>query len=209
MKICIFGADGRTGIEVLKSAKRHGFEIKAFVYSKGKADFAEDGIEIVKGDVQNYDQVLQACMNVDAVISTIGHIKGSDPKMQTNGTANIVKAMRENNVSRIISLTGTGVRIDGDKPSIIDIILNFFVQIVDPNRVADGIGHAKVLQNSGLDWTIVRVLKLGNSQKAISKYELTNGGPAELLTSRKKVAEAMVSLVNDKNYIGKMPVISK
>jgi len=59
-----------------------------------------------------------------------------------------------------------------------------------------------------LDWTIVRVLKLSNSPKMNQKYRLTTGGPAELHTSRKKVAQVLVDLIEDKNYIRKMPVVS-
>ena len=33
MKICIFGADGRTGVEVVKYAKSKGYDVVAFVYS--------------------------------------------------------------------------------------------------------------------------------------------------------------------------------
>jgi putative NADH-flavin reductase len=197
MKICIFGADGRTGIEVLQYAKNRGYEIVAFVYN-----------EIREGNVLDYEKVLRACTGVDVVVSALGHIKGSDPSMQTKGMVNIIRAMKENNIRRIISLTGTGVRIPEDTPSSIDKILNFIVKIIDPIRVKDGIEHAKVLKNSDLDWTIVRVLKLSNSPKMTYKYRLTTGGPAELHTSRKKVAKVMVDLIDDKNYFRKMPVVS-
>jgi len=208
MKICIFGADGRTGVEVLQYARNKGYEIVAFVYNENSLKFTNDDIEIIKGDVLDYEQVLRACSGVDAVVSALGHIKGSDPLMQTKGITNIVRAMKENNTRRIISLTGTGVRVPEDAPSFIDRILNFTIKIIDPERIKDGIAHAKVLQDSDLDWTIVRVLKLSNSPKINQKYRLTTGGPAELHTSRKKVAQVLVDLIEDKNYIRKMPVVS-
>lgn len=209
MKICIFGADGRTGIEVLRYAKSKGYEIVAFVYGENSLFATEKNIEIIKGDALNYAQVLRACSSgIDAVVSTLGHIKGSNPRMQTRGMSNIVKAMQESNVRRIISLTGTGARISEDKPSGIDRLLNFMVKKIDPERIADGVEHVQVLQNSNLDWTVVRVLKLTNSQKLIRSYALTSGGPVELYTSRKKAARVMVDLLEDKNSFGKMPVIS-
>jgi len=209
MKICIFGADGRTGTEVLQYAKSKGFEIVAFVHNENSLKFTEKDIKIIKGDVCDYHKVRQVCSGVDAVISVLGHTKGSDPGMQTKGIDNIVRAMKESNIRRIISLTGTGVRIPQDKPSFVDKILNFIIKMIDPDRIKDGIEHAKVLQNSGLDWTIVRVLKLNNSKKNIANYKLTSGGAAELQTSRKKVAQVIVDLIEDKNYIGGMPVISE
>ncbi|GAC1413948.1 MAG: SDR family oxidoreductase [Candidatus Doudnabacteria bacterium] len=191
MKISIFGAKGRTGVEVVKYAKAQGFEI---VESKG--------------DILDYNNVLETIKNCDAVISVVGHIKGSDPLMQTKGMVNIVKAMESTGKKRLLSLTGTGARAEGDKPSTVDKVLNYIVAIVDPNRINDGIEHVKVLRSSNLDWTLVRVLKLGEGTERSDKYLLTEGGPAEILTSRKKVARILVDLINDKKYLHKLPVVS-
>ncbi len=209
MKICIFGADGRTGVEIIKYAKNKGYEIIAFVYNEHSLEFMKHDITIVKGNVLDYTQVREACVGVDVVASALGHIKDSDPRMQTKGMSNIVRAMKENNIQRIVSLTGTGVRMPGDTPSLIDSILNFSIKILDRDRIEDGIAHAEVLQNSGLEWTIVRVLKLTDSQKMSGTYILTMGGPAELQTSRSKVARVMIDVIEQKKYFGTMPVVSE
>lgn len=208
MKLVIFGADGRTGVPLVKYAKQAGFDVVCFVYSDSSNKYFPEGVEIKKGNIMNYDDVHSALAGVDAVISVIGHIKGSDPLMQTKGVTNVVKAMQSLGIKRILSLTGTGARSDGDTPSLIDQVLNFFVKLVDPQRINDGVEHVKVLKGSNLDWTVLRVLKLGSSEKEILKYKLTLGGPAELLTSRKKVAKILADLVNDINYVGKLPVVS-
>ena len=195
MKICIFGSNGMTGRELVCSAKAKGFEVVPFSYRDGQ-------------NVLDYEAVLKAITGCDAVISTLGHIKGSDPLMQTKGMANIVKALKEIGLRRVLSLTGTGARVPGDKPSFLDHFLNFGVKLVDPERINDGVAHVKVLQESGLDWTIVRVLKLSNSDAEIKSYKLTEQGPAELFSSRKKVAKVLIDLLNDKDSFGKLPVIS-
>jgi len=195
MKICIFGAAGRTGREVVQSAKAKAHEVVPFSYSDGK-------------DVMDYEAVRNAINGCEAVISTLGHIKGSDPLMQTKGIGNIVKAMKELGIRRVLSMTGTGARVAGDKPSLVDRCLNFGVKLVAPDRINDGVEHAKVLQESGLDWTIVRVLMLSKSDSEAKGYKLTDHGPAELLTSRKKVAQVLMDLLDDTNSYGKLPVIS-
>jgi hypothetical protein len=208
MKITIFGADGRTGVEVVSYAKALGFDVVAFVYNEASNKYFPENISIKKGDVMDYDSVLEAVRGSEAVISVLGHIKGSDPLMQTKGMANIVRAMKEVGIKRVLSLTGTGARVPGDTPSFIDKFLNLIVGIVDPNRINDGVMHVKVLQESGLDFTIVRVLKLNKNDKEFKNYKLTDGGPAELQTSRKKVAKVLVDLINDTKYLSKLPVIS-
>jgi hypothetical protein len=82
------------------------------------------------------------------------------------------------------------------------------VKLVDPERINDGVEHVKVLQESDLDWTIVRVLKLSKSDAEAKDYKLTDHGPAELLTSRKKVAKVLLDLLEDTGSYGKLPVIS-
>jgi putative NADH-flavin reductase len=208
MKLCIFGADGRTGVEVVKYAHQQAFEVSAFVYSDKQSHYFPEGITIIKGDVMDYNQVYDAIKGSDAVISVIGHIKGSDPLMQTKGIQNIVAAMQALGVKRILSLTGTGARVSGDAPSFLDRILNFAVRLLDPSRIHDGVEHMKVLQNSHLDWTIVRVLKLSTSDECGHSYKLTTGGPAEIQTNRKKVARVLVDLVKNDEYVRVAPVIS-
>jgi putative NADH-flavin reductase len=208
MKISIFGAAGRTGLQVVNCARVHGIEVVACVYSDGSNKRFPNDVVVKKGNIMEYDSVLEAIRGSDAVISVLGHRKGSDPLMQTKGMVNLVKAMKEIGIKRLLSLTGTGARVRDDKPSIMDKVLNFIVGMADPERINDGVEHIKVLRKSNLDWTVVRVLKLGKNNKEINKYELTDGGPAELLTSRKKAARVLVDLLNNKEYIGKFPIIS-
>jgi hypothetical protein len=48
---------------------------------------------------------------------------------------------------------------------------------------------------------------MGGGARRIRKPSAA-GGPAELLTSRKKAVRVLVDLVNNKEYIGKLPIIS-
>ncbi len=208
MKLCVFGADGRTGVEVVKYAIEQGHEVTAFVWGDGPYTYFPKDVRIQKGDVMDYTAVTQAIQGSDAVISVLGHIKGSDPLMQTKGMKNIMGAMQALGVRRVLSLTGTGARVSGDTPSLVDKFLNFIVGLVDPDRINDGVEHVKVLQNSSLDWTVVRVLKLSKIDTDVRTYTLTQGGPAELQTSRKKVARVLIDLISDGASIGACPVIS-
>jgi putative NADH-flavin reductase len=194
MKICVFGASGKTGVEVVKYAEQQGFEVVKFM-----------------GDVLEYSEVYKTLQTgTNSVVSVIGHIKDSTPRVQAIGTANIAKAMQQLGITRIVTLTGTGVRLPSDSPSFVDNVLNTIVKLIDPDRVADGVEHVKVLSNSQLDWTVVRVLKLSSRKpKKEVAYKLTSGGPAELISPRCKVAKAIVDLVVNHGFIGQMPVISK
>jgi len=206
--ICVFGADGRTGVEVVKDAVAKGHNVIAFIYDSRSAVNFDKKVKIICGNVLDYYAVVKAVENADAVISVVGHIKDSDPRMQTKGITNIIKAMKKSFVPRLISLTGTGVRIEGDKASFIDLILNFIIKFIDPERIKDGIEHAEEIKKSDLDWTILRVLKLIDKVSDKIDYKLTEHGPVEPTTSRSKVAKIMVDLATSDKFINKMPVSS-
>lgn len=209
MKICVFGADGRTGKEVVDIATKQGHKVISFVRSSTSEEVFPKTNNIHVGNVLDFTAVQNAVSNSDGVISVLGHVKGSDPFMQTVGITNITKAMKNSGVTRIVSLTGTGVRFEGDKPSLFDRVGNFIIKLIDRKRIVDGIEHAEVLKNSGLDWTILRVLKLSQKDEWNNKYQLTENGPAENITSRKKVAKILVDLVDSGDYIKKAPVVSR
>ncbi len=208
MTLCIFGADGRTGKEVLQYALGENHDVVACVFHAVPDGYFARGVVVREVDIRNYDSVKDVLHDCGAVISVVGHIRGSHPRMQTDGMKNIVRAMEELGVKRILSLTGTGARAEGDTPSRIDRILNVLVERIDPDRIHDGRKHVEVLKASSLDWTVVRVLKLSSSGRDVTGYRLTPGGPAELMTSRKKVAKILVDLVPDTQYVRMLPVVS-
>ena len=114
-KVCVFGADGRTGkILVNKLIKRGDYEVIAAVYGTSKGLLS--GCNVVNCDIRNRDNVKRALKHVDIVISVVGHIKGSDTCFQTEGMKHVVSVMKEMGITRILSLTGTGVRVPGDTP---------------------------------------------------------------------------------------------
>jgi putative NADH-flavin reductase len=188
MKILVFGAKGRTGKHLIDQLTDH-------------------QVTKYEGDILDRLKVLQAMNDIDVVVSVIGHGRGTQPNMQTIGITNVVEAMKQNKISRIISLTGTGVRMPGDKITLLDRLLNLGIRIIDPARVKDGADHVRVLEASGLDWTVVRVLKLTNT-KSNSNWTLSLNGPAKLFISRADVAKAIISILQDKSYSQKTPIIS-
>jgi putative NADH-flavin reductase len=205
MKIAVIGANGKTGQVFVNEAVQRGFEVRAGVFrtnSFKKSDY----IDVMQCDATKLEDVEKLIEGCDVVVSLIGHVKGSPAFLQTSSTANILSAMKKHNISRVMSLTGTGVRIPGDTPSLVDKMLNIAVKLADPERIVDGIAHADVLRESDLDWTLLRVLKL--TDLPLHKYALSSGGPARLLVSRHVVADALLKIVADKTYIKKAPVVS-
>ncbi|HMO78805.1 MAG TPA: NAD(P)H-binding protein [Candidatus Paceibacterota bacterium] len=209
IKIAIFGITGQTGKNILEIVSNNSnYKIKALIRKNTSTSSNFQNINYIVGDILNQNDVDKNIENCDCVISVIGHKKNSNSELQTLAIKNIINSMKKYNVKRIISLTGTGVRISGDKISLIDKLANFIIKKVDSKRISDGINHYNILKNTDLDWTILRVLKLTNINK-IEKYTLTENGPAKTFISRKTVAKIIIDLIDDKVFLKKLPVISK
>ena len=115
--------------------------------------------------------------------------------------------MQAAGITRIVSLTGTGVRMPGDKISLFDRTVNHFVEKIDPARVTDGRAHLKVLQATNLDWTVLRVLKLTNG--ILQPYMLRAHGPTKWWTSRKEVAQAALHILQSGAFSQQAPIIGR
>lgn len=208
MRVCVFGAGGRTGVEVVRCVVERGWAATAFLHNTGAQQMLPDEVRVERGDVMDCKAVRRAVQGADAVISALGHGRGTAPTMHSDGMRNIARAMEDEGVQRIISLTGTGVRIDGDMPSLADAALNGMAWMVAPGRMRDAVDHLEVLRASRLAWTVVRVLLLTSSAKPPAPSSLTDHGPAQLFTSRKQAAQTMTDLIQDKRHICKAPIIS-
>lgn len=206
MIISVLAANGKSGKACVRALLDAGYIVRAGV--RGSHDYiSSERLDVIECDALKSEEVDQLVDGCDAVVSMIGHIPGSPPRLQTEAISNVLAAMRRHGVTRLISLTGTGVRFDGDRPSIVDRLANVAIKLIDPNRIRDGIEHAEALKRSQLDWTMIRVLKLSNGKhEGGVTFSLT--GPAEFITPRRRVAAATVQLLKENNYIRQAPIIT-
>ena len=210
MKIAVIAANGRSDQAFIRSALKAGHEVKAGVHlnnANKAAPKASDNLTWQRCDATKQSDVEDLIQGQDAVVTFIGHVKGSEPKVQTNAMKVVVATMDRLNQKRLVSLTGTGVRFSGDKITIIDRILNFSISIIDPVRVKDGQDHVKVLMDSDMDWTVIRVLKLSKGKP--TNFTLLKYGPTKPYVAREEVAQAVLEVLEQNSYLKSAPIIGK
>lgn len=206
MRVAVIAANGRSGKVFVETALAAGHKVRAGVYGANNLT-PHARLEVVTCDATNDSDLARLIAGQEAVVSFIGHVKGSPPDVQTKAMRALVQAMRHQEMARVISLTGTGVRFPGDKITLVDRILNLGVRIVDPARVKDGREHVRILQASNLDWTVIRVLKL---QQADSRpFSLRPHGPTKWYTNRQEVARAVLQVLEGASFIKQAPIISQ
>ncbi len=206
--IALFGATGKTGLHILSQALESGYMIKALVRDSAKVTINHQNLTVIQGDALVLSEVEKTIEGSDIVMSVLGHVKNSPRWIQTDTTKNMVVAMNKYGVKKIISLSGTGVSFEKDEPKFIDNLVRTIMQLTVPSIINDGIEHAKVLQNSGLDWIVVRSLMLKEGEKK-GGYKVTsvdkNSG---ISINRADLAEFMLAQIDDDTYLHQMPVVS-
>ena len=208
-KIALFGATGKTGSEFLKLALDSGYLLKALVRNPAKVHLKHHSLEIIKGDVLNTNDVLKTVQGCDIVVSLFGHVKGSPEWLQTTGTRNIVAAMKQAGIQKIISLSGGGLPYpEKDKPKFADKAIRFIMKVAVPKVLNDAIEHKKVLENSGLKWIIVRGPMLTDGSKTGIYRVGWVGVNASTKIARADLADFILKQVEDESFVTQMPFVS-
>lgn len=207
--VALFGATGKTGRRVLDRAVGAGMSVRALVRDPAKLAVRSDRLTVVGGDILDPDSVAQTVSGSDAVLSVFGHVRGSPATIQTDGTRNIVEAMQTAGVRRIVTLSGGGLRADGyDRPGAADRVIRLLLKSLAGHVLADAEGHLKVLQESDLDWTVVRGPRL-TEKPGMGSYRVSwVGVNSSTKISRDDLADFILSQVNDRTFVGKMPFVS-
>jgi len=172
MNILLFGATGDTGKEVLLQALEQGHYITAVVRNPTKINLQSDRLNIVQGDVLT-SNIDFAFIEQDAVICCLGAPANNARTLRSEGTKNIIDAMKKANMNRLICQTSLGF---DDSTEVLKCTSFFFKKIVVPyilkSTFSEHSLQEKAIKQSGLNWTIVRPGNLTNGKRT-EKYKST------------------------------------
>ncbi len=207
--IALFGGSGRTGQEFLKLALDKGYAVRALARTPAKIPQNSHQLAVIKGDVLDYDTVLETLTGADIVVSLFGHVKGSEADVQTRGTANIVKAMQAEGIQRIISLSGGGLPFPAkDQPKFADHLIRTIMKIAVPNVLKDAKNHHALLHNSDREWTIVRGPRLTDDPKKGDYRVGWVGVNASTKIGRADLADFILRELEQREFAYQMPFVS-
>ena len=154
-KILVFGATGRTGQIIIKNLLRKGYQVSAFVRNIRKAKrIKHDNYQVIYGSIHDYQNVQMAVRNHEIIISALGTSRILPNKIISRGVENIIKAMDECGIKRLIFQSSLGV---GDSKGQLGIVYNllllpFLLYFIFKDKER----QEKLITSSLLDWTIVR-----------------------------------------------------
>ncbi|MBK7339969.1 MAG: NAD(P)H-binding protein [Saprospiraceae bacterium] len=174
-KVIILGASGSLAPYVIEALKQlQNVEITLFVRNKSRlSNSVAEGCTVIEGDAMNYNSVKNAITGHQIVyVNLAGNLETM--------TTNIVNAMDETGIKRIIAISSIGIY----KTPLKSVLIPY-------RKLAD------IIEASNLDYTILRPDWFTNDSEV--DYALTQKGETETGTaiSRKSIA-AFISTIIDK-----------
>lgn len=208
VRLALFGATGRTGIPLTEQALTAGHEVVVLVRDPAKMPLRHDCLTVLTGDVLVPEDVERAIQTADAVISVLGRSKNSPKEMHTDATRNIIAAMRQHDVRRLVSLTGAGVPAPQDRPKFANRLITLALKALSSEVLQDALGHAALIEQSQFDWVIVRVPMLRDGPHTGTYRIGWVGINTSTHISRADVADFLLKQITDDTYLHQLPVVS-
>lgn len=208
MRIVVFGASGGLGLNVVQQALQSGHVVTAFVRTPSRFTLQDSNLIVCQGDSMDAAAVEKAIAGQEAVISALGPRRPPVPGMMETSARNIVDAMQKHGVRRLVSTTGAGVRQPEDQPQIADHVISLLLNLFARSVVLDSAANVKVIQDTSLDWTIVRFPRLIDGAHT-GRYRFGYvGRDSSTQLSRSDAADAVLQELTEKRWLGKLPLVS-
>ncbi len=198
-KIVVFGATGGTGYEVVTQAIEAGNQVTAIIRNTEDFFMCHERLKTIKGDVLQPKTFEMSLNSADAIISCLGVQHRKPTNVYSQGVNNILKAMKTENVKRIICISAGGVEGAPGNSFFMKIVINI-LQLIFKNSYADMLKMEDILKESEADWTIVRPPRLLNGSKT-GKYRIAVNKFLQRMSTlnRSDLADFMLKHLDDKN----------
>jgi len=209
MKIIVFGSTGTIGMHLLEQSLEKGYQVSAFCRNKDKlSQFKHPNLKTVEGDVFNNNDVDTAVKDQDVVIITLGSDKSRKSIVRSEGTKNIINAMKTNGIDRLICQSTLGAGESNNNLNFFwkRIMFGWFLKQV----FLDHELQEQYVKNSDLDWIIVRPAAFTDGVKTENYLHgfSSKSKSIKLKISRADVADFILKQISNKNYLHQTPGLS-
>ncbi len=209
MKLTLFGATGAVGSECLKQLIAAGHEITVVVRSAAKLGLVPGNVTVIEGDALSVDIVASAInADTDAVLFAIGVDKQSPQSLCTDITCHILNALRANARGRLIWCGGGSTLVAEDDVTFGAKFVVKFSEWFLKLRHFDKEHQYQLLDaNRDVEWVGVRPLQMfdgphtGQYRTGFDKFS----GMSKI--SFADCADAMLTMLNSDQWLGKAPII--
>jgi putative NADH-flavin reductase len=200
MKLLIFGPTGGTGAQLLTQALDAGHTVTVVARNPDKITISDHArATAITGDVLRPQAWKAAVGGHDAVLSCLGSRDRKHPTtVYSQGTTNIIEAMRHSGVRRLMCLSSAGLEIPPETPLPQRLVTRLLIQRLYRHGYADMTAMERIVTASGIDWTIIRPPMLTNGPLTGRYRAASNQHLREPKTlSRTDLAHYMLTHIDD------------
>jgi putative NADH-flavin reductase len=207
MKLLVLGATGGIGLEVVRQAVERGHKVTTFVRAPEGLKSIGARFGVIQGDPLDSAELARAIDDQDAILSGFGPrvpIAKTDSTLLHRFGVALSEAMRKVGIRRAVIVSTAFLFKDSIIPP-----TNLVGRLFFPDMVADATEMESFIQQSGLDWTLVRPPRLTDGRRR-NRYRVREGHlPSFGFTiSRADVAAFMIRTAENRGFIQKIVGIS-
>lgn len=207
LKIAVIGGTGKSGRYLVQELIRRGFNIKILVRNPENFKVQSPLIEVLYGDVRDYETVKLLINGCDLIISTLGGTPLSEPTVFSQSTRNILKVMSELDLKRYIVVTGLNVDTPFDKKSPKTKFATDWMYTNFPKSTKDRQDEYDVLVESNSDWTLVRLPLIELTDKRMETKASLEDCFGDKIGAT-DLADFLIKQIDDTTFIRKSPFIA-
>lgn len=210
-RLLILGATGGTGAALVRQALEAGHEVSAFARTPATIPVPHhERLRALRGDIMDAEQVSRGVSGHDAVLSALGSRGLGPTRVYSEGIANVLRAMKEHGVRRLIAVTSA--RIAEEQQSAL-----WFRLLVKPllrNRYSDMLRMEEAVRHSDVAWTVVRPPKLTDGpltkeyRASVDHMPLGGYFIAGPTISRENLAHFMLSQIDSDEFLRQMVAVT-
>lgn len=208
MNILIIGATRGIGAQLLDQSLAKKLDITVLARNPASMESSSEHLRILPGDIADADAVNAAVEGQHAVCITIGQGPTRKPvTLFSQGTGNVIAAMKRHSVGKLICVTGIGA---GDSKGHGGF---FYDRIINPLLLKtiyeDKDRQEALVHDSQLQWVIVRPGFLTNGVRTETYRALTElQGITAGKISRADVAHFILTQLDSMTYSAKAPLLT-
>lgn len=206
MNVVIFGATGSVGKHLVDQSLASGASVTAVVRDRSKITRTDSDLKVVEADVVIDDfRLRRAVDGADAVVIALGD--GIRGRVRAVGTKNIINAMNDRGVARLICQSTLGA---GDSYGNLNWLWRFIFRVPLRGAMADHMLQESHVRQSDLDWTIVRPAAFTDGDRTGQYRHGFDRSTTDLTLkiSRADVADFIIRQFRALDYLRATPAIS-
>lgn len=204
MRLAVVGATGRTGVPLVEQALDCGVTVVAHTRSPEKVAIEHDRVSTVVGDAYTGEGVHEAVTGADAVVSGFGQSDDGSDDLLTVAGDNIVAAMADAGVDRLVPLVGAGLRTDGESVSISGRVDGTLLKLLARSVPEDARAHVARVRSSDREWTVLRAPRMTDGS-GTGTYRVGDIDLGFESVARADVATCILDIVDGDLYKRELP----